>query len=88
MVEFGDPVVGDPGEGVSEPGSEVDAVQLRGLDQGVGDRGGMSTYSGAHEELAFTAERRPPFILPMSGSMLLSTTAGTLFSVGASVSNG
>ena len=43
--QFVDPVdlvVGDAGEDVGQPDLRIDAIELGGLDQGVGDRGGFA----------------------------------------------
>jgi hypothetical protein len=37
-----DLVIRDAGGGVGEPGLGIDAVELGGLDEGMGDRGGPS----------------------------------------------
>jgi len=42
FVDLVDLVVRDAGQGVGEPSLWIDAVELGGLDQGVGDGGGLA----------------------------------------------
>ncbi len=48
---MGDLVVGDAGEGIGEPGLRVDAVELGGFDEGVGDGGGAAAGERACGEV-------------------------------------
>jgi hypothetical protein len=76
LVDTVDRVVGDAGENVPEVGLRVEAVQGRGLDQGVEDRGSMTAGIGAGEQVVLAAQRYSPFILPMSGRSWKFATAG------------
>ena len=53
---MGDLVVGDSGEGISEPCLGIDAVELGGFDQGVGDGCGASAGERTDEEVVLSAD--------------------------------
>ena len=51
VIDFGDLVVWDAGEGVGEPGVGIDGVELGRFDQGVGDGGRLAACFGSDEEV-------------------------------------
>src|SRR5690606_15816329 len=55
IIDAVDLVVRDAGEGIGEPRLRVDAVELCGFDQGVGDGRGAATGEGSYEEIVFSA---------------------------------
>jgi hypothetical protein len=77
IVDPVDRVVGNAGEDVAQVGLRIEAVQGRGLDQGVEDRGPAAPGIRAGEEVVLAAQRDRPAILPMSGRKSRSTIAGT-----------
>ena len=81
LFEAVDLVSGDALEDVGESGLRVDSVERGGLDQGVGDGGGVDATGRAHEEVVLPADRNRAFILPMSGWIAWSIVAGTRISV-------
>lgn len=56
VIDLGDFVVRDAGEGVGEPSLRIDGVQLGGLDQGVGDGGGAAARLRVDEEVIVPPE--------------------------------
>lgn len=42
-------MIGDAGEHLGEPGLRVEAVEFGGLDEGIGDGGGLTSVGRAHE---------------------------------------
>jgi hypothetical protein len=56
LVGPGDLVLGDPAQHLGEPGLRVDAVQLGGLDQRVGDAGRPAAAFGADKEKILPAQ--------------------------------
>jgi hypothetical protein len=78
VVQLASRVVGQAGEDVGEPGLRVDAVELRGLDQGVHGGRAFAAAIGAGEGPVVAADPERPAILPMSGRRLRSIIAGTL----------
>ena len=82
FVQPGLRLLGDAGEDVGEPGLGVDVVELRGADQRVHHRRPLAAAIGAGEEPGLASERDRAFILPISGRIASSTTAGTHCSVG------
>ena len=76
VVDPVDWMVGDLGEDAAQIGLWIEAVEDRGLDQGVEDRGPATAGVGASEQIVLAAESNGPFILPMSGRSWRFTTAG------------
>ena len=60
LVNAVDLVVGDAFEDLGEPGLGVDIVEPGGLDQGVGDGGGLAATRRAHEEIVLPAQGDRP----------------------------
>jgi len=48
-------LVGDAAENVSEPSLRIDAIELGGFDQGIGDGGRLCAAQGTYEEINFSA---------------------------------
>src|SRR5918998_4593505 len=68
--EVADPpggMIREPGQYVGEPGLRVDAVELRGLDQGVDRRRSLPTAIRAGERPVAPPDGHCRVILPMSG---------------------
>ena len=74
--------LGDAGEDVGEPGLRVDVVELGGADQRVHHRCSLAAAIGAGEQPGLASETDRAFILPISGRIASSTTAGTHYSGG------
>ena len=49
-------VIGDAAKDVGQPGLRIDAVELGGLDQGVGDRSTPAAALGANEQIILPAQ--------------------------------
>ena len=60
FIDAVDLEVGGPFEDPGEPGLRVDIVEPGGLDQGVGDGGGLAAAGRAHEEIIFPAQGDQP----------------------------
>jgi hypothetical protein len=77
IVDPVDRVVGDAGEDVAQVRLRIEAVQGRGLDERVENRGPTTAGVRAGKEVILTAQRDRAAILPMSGRRSRCTIAGT-----------
>ena len=55
---MGDLGFGDVGEDICEPGLRIDIVELGGLDEGVGDRRGLTAAGRADDEVVLSPDRQ------------------------------
>jgi len=60
IIDAGDLVVWKAGKRVGEPGLRIDAIQLGGLDQGIGDGGGTASSLRADEQIILPPDCDPP----------------------------
>ena len=56
FVQPSDLVIGDAAEDISQPCLRIDAVELGGFDQGVGDCSGFTAALGADEKIILPAQ--------------------------------
>ena len=88
--EFVEPVLrrpGDAAEHVGEPGLRVDVVELGGADERIHRRRAHAAAVGTGEQPTASSEGDRAFILPISGGIASSTTAGTLQALAATSSS-
>jgi hypothetical protein len=69
-------VIGDAVQNVSKPCLRIDAIELRGLNQGVHDGGSLSAAIGSREQPCLAADGNLAVIVPISGRMSSSIIAG------------
>lgn len=55
FVQAGDFMVGDAGERVGEPGLRIDAIELCGFDQCIGNGSGVASALRTYKQPAFSA---------------------------------
>ena len=84
FVEPGLRRVRDAAEDIGEPGLRIDVVELGGADQRIDRRRAGAAAVRAGEQPRLPAQGDRAFILPISGGIASSTTAGTHFLGGKS----